>query len=467
MASIKIIKKEDGYAYKYDIIGTNNKTLYVSKSGFKTPESALEAAKKSYNRRMSNKPNPIHIGTIKHTKTSKKKETKPIKIKNFNMTDAGCVLLTVAVYGAIGLTLICNGKIIKEKINELYPNIENMNITDIFSIKKQTINPTDCDFSNLYIIIRTAEPETYGVGAVTSEMLTRLGVSNEVINENSDLETKISNAISNNPNDNIVILNLESGLENTYTGETVILSDCSNNRKYPSDILAVCINESLKEYSLNPTIKGGHISSGSWRLPTDLENELSNASLINSVSQLTIDLPTSINDDEIIRNDAAASIVEGIIRWTSLDTTERYKDIYYSAKYGDTGVGIAEKFGVSYTYIEENSNFDIYKGVTVGDALLVGYIPDVAKENVTVYNPYTTTDITKVEPLVTEYTVQSGDTLTKIANMYGVKVEDLVTASGDPNNIKPGEIIYISTYNKYQTHEKLDLTTDINENKKI
>ena len=68
MTKIKIIKNNDVYAYKYDII-ENNKTIYITKSGFKTLEEALKEAKKSYNRRINRIQNPTHV-----TKQVNKKE---------------------------------------------------------------------------------------------------------------------------------------------------------------------------------------------------------------------------------------------------------------------------------------------------------------------------------------------------------------------------------------------------------
>ena len=52
MASIKIIKNQNDYSYKYEIIGKDDKRRYITKSGFKTQEEALEAGKKSFYKRI-------------------------------------------------------------------------------------------------------------------------------------------------------------------------------------------------------------------------------------------------------------------------------------------------------------------------------------------------------------------------------------------------------------------------------
>ena len=148
------------------------------------------------------------------------------------------------------------------------------------------------------------------------------------------------------------------------------------------------------------------------------------------------------------------------MRWAALEPYERYSNMYYTAEYGDTVVSVAEDFGLSSLEIEENSDISSYRQISVGDTLTVRSLPTTAMDNVVVNNPFTTTDLSEIEPQVNPYVVQSGDTLTRIANMYGVRVEDIITTSGDPNNINIGETLFITTYNLYETHEKINLLED-------
>lgn len=459
MTKIQIIKKQNGYAYKYNMTDKNNKVFYVTKSGFKTPEEALETAKKSYNHRI-NSINPTHITKPKR---KKKKEKKPITIKNLKITDGGCRLVTAAVYGTVFITGVFAGIKVIHEIKGKFPPKPEITQEEDEQIKK-IITKSDCDFSNLHIILRTTEQETIGVGATTSSMLTKLGISNEIVSKDNDLSNKVSNAINNNPDSNIVVINIESGLENTKSNNAIIMGDCSNRREYPSDVLAACIKESLYEYNLAPVLRSG-TKAGIWRTQTYIEKELTNSNLINNVSQLTIDLPLIVGEDEITRNDAAASIVEGIMRWTSLDVTERYKDIYYTVEYGDTVVTIMEDHGISIEYMEEYSDIDMHKGARVGNRVSVAPLPEVSTSNVIVHNPCTTTDPSMVHEEVITYTVESGDTVTKIANMYGVKIDDIVVPSGNINNIHIGDKIYITTCDIYETHAKTG--ENIDNNKKI
>lgn len=458
MTKIKIIKKQDSYVYIYDLIDKDNKTIYITKSGFTTLEEALEAAKKSYNKHTNNKKNyPIHVEKTKHTKEKiNTNKYKKAIIKNLKITDGGYRIIEALTFSAVAIVFVFGGAKIITDLNDKLPKPSNNLIEAEENENKVLLTPSDCDFSNLHIVIRTAQTNTLGVGREVSDMLTRLGASNEVIDKDSDLSQKITDAISNNPDSNIVIINLETGLENSKDNNTIIMGDSSNRREYSSDVLASCINASLNEYDLDPVIKSGVVS-GIWRTQSYLEKDLSDAALINSVSQLTIDLPITIIDDTITKNDAAASIVEGIMRWTTLDSREKYKNIYYTAEYGDTIVSIMNDTGISIKDMEENSDIDMHKGVRVGNTFLVAPLPEVATDKFIVYNPYTTTDSSAIEPVVITYVVENNDTVTKIANMYGVEIDDIVVPSGNINNIHPGDILYITTQNLYETHKKTDI----------
>ena len=426
MTKIQIIKKQDGYAYKYYMMDKNNRPFYVTKSGFKTPEIALEVAKKSYTHRINSLENSQTIHTTK-PKTIKKKETKPITIKkpelkpitikkpdiekikanvksgikNLQVTDGGYKIVEAVVFSAIAIVIVYGGIKVYNDLKSKLPSKPDIQTEEEEKTYKALITTTNCDLSNLYIVLRTAEKETNGVGAVTSDMLTKLGVPNEIVDKNSSLSSRVYNIVANNPNSDVVVINIESGMENKNKDITTIMGDFSNRRQYPSDLLAACINTALTDYNLNPVVRSGQ-KADIWRKQTDIEEELTNAGLINSVSQLTIDLPLEVGEDELTKNDAAASIIEGIMRWTSLDITERYKDIYYTAQYGDNVVTIMNDHGISMKFLEENSDIDMSKGVRVGNTVLLGPLPNIVT-NTIVYNPYTTTDVSEIEPITDTY----------------------------------------------------------------
>ena len=455
MTKIQIIKSQDGYTYRYYLLDENNKPYYVKKSGFTTPETALEAAKKSYKRRINaynkskNTSHPIHVTKTKHTK---KKEHKSFSIKNFAVSDGGYRILEALAFSAVVLVTTAGTIKIINDVKNLFPKRTEIQEEETEDTYKELITVDKCDFDDLYIVLRTAESETNGVGVVNSDMLNKLGIPNEIVSKDSDLSSKVSNAINNNPDSNIVVINIESGLENKKTNNTTVMGDFSNRRQYPSDILASCINVALNDYSFNSSVRSG-IKADIWRKDSEVEVELTNSGLINEVCQLTIDLPLTVAEDQLTKNDAAASIIEGIMRWTTLDVTERYKDIYYTTQYGDNIVSIMQDHGVSIQYIQDNSDIDMRKDARVGNCVLVAPLPKVVT-NTIVYNPCTTTDATQIEPVSNIYVVQSGDTVTKIANMYGMKIDDIVVPSGNINNIQIGDVLYITTYNLYETHIK-------------
>ena len=245
---------------------------------------------------------------------------------------------------------------------------------------------------------------------------------------------------------------LHQGFENAKTDNTIIMGDSSNNRKYSSDILSACIKASLKEYNLDTYIRSGK-KSNMWREETSIEKELIKEELINKVSQLTIDLPVKVGTDELIKNDVSSSIIEGLMRWASLNPKERYENIYYTAEYGDSIVSVADEYGISLEYIRKYSDVNMHKDVVKGNTILITKLPEVARENVTAYNPCATTDLSKIKQKLNKYVVKKGDTLTKIANENGVKIDEIVVPNKD-NTIRVGDIVYIITHDKYETHRK-------------
>jgi len=95
----------------------------------------------------------------------------------------------------------------------------------------------------------------------------------------------------------------------------------------------------------------------------------------------------------------------------------------------------------------------MHKDVVKGNTILITKLPEVARENVTAYNPCATTDLSKIKQKLNKYIVKKGDTLTKIANENGVKIDEIIIPNKD-NNIKVGDIVYIVTHDKYETHRK-------------
>lgn len=448
MAKIQIIKKKNASVYKF-IIYKNDDTIYVDKNEYISQKAALEAAKNYYNNQRNT------LFPIKEKLKEKTKELKP-SIKKLFITGGCYRLISAGVALTIGITSMFGIKKVLKDFTNLLP-VTKETVDEIeHDMNSHIITANDCDFTNLHIILRSANKQTAAVGVAASDMLTKLGVSNEAINKDGDLSSKVSEVIVNKEL-NVVVINIESGYETFKSHNTIIMGDMSNKRKYSSDILASCIKASLNEYSLNPIIKSGK-KADIWRKQTYIEKELTNSSLINNVSQLTIDLPATITDDRLIKNDAAAAIVEGIMRWTTLDISERYKNVYYTSQYGDNIITISEENNISINDIEKNSDIDMRKNARVGNTVLIGEIPKVATKEARVCNPYTTIDANMVEERYNTYVVKNGDTIANIANNYGVKIEDITVPSGNSNYIYIGDIVYIKSYNLYETHKKTDYT---------
>lgn len=92
------------------------------------------------------------------------------------------------------------------------------------------------------------------------------------------------------------------------------------------------------------------------------------------------------------------------------DIVEKSDTSVYYVKKGDSLYGIAKSYGVSVEDIKKLNNLS-NNNLSIGQELL---IPGLSSENV---------------PSVKVYTVVKGDSLYKIANLYGVSVDDLKSAN--------------------------------------
>ncbi len=427
MPYIKIIKNIDNYGYEYIIVGSDNKKRSISKNGFKTRYEALEAGKRSYNRR---------------------KGTKSPKIKNFKGTNNLLKILNIMTFSGIGIVLVAGSIKLIRDFNDKFPFMGNKVVVD--SNEEFIIKPSNCDFSNLYVIIRSTNNNSYLTAKVIENQLNNLSLSNKIISKDKDYIKEISKSLEEYPESNIIFINLEEELDKN---NLTILNDYYNINKYPSDVLSSCINASASEYNFNTRVKSGKQGVNGWRLETSIEKELFSSNYKNSITQLSISLPNTI-ENEITRNDAASSIVEGLMRFSYLPKEERYKDIYYCAKYGDTIIDIAKDHNITFDYIMDKNNMSTYKNLVVGETLIIGDIPSVSQTHYTVDNPNTTTNIDDIKPVLISYIVKENDTLTRIAKEYGVNIENIIINSNDPNKIKVGEEIIIVKTNYYLTSIK-------------
>lgn len=97
----------------------------------------------------------------------------------------------------------------------------------------------------------------------------------------------------------------------------------------------------------------------------------------------------------------------------------------YTIKYGDTLTSIANMFGTTYEYLAKINN------IPNPNIIFAGQTIKVPKKN----NNFTPK----------EYIVKEGDTLSKIAEMYGTTYQRLAEINGikNPNLIYPGQVIKI------------------------
>lgn len=124
---------------------------------------------------------------------------------------------------------------------------------------------------------------------------------------------------------------------------------------------------------------------------------------------------------------------------TTTTTTSTNSGAYdtqsYTVKEGDTVSAIAAQYGLSMDAVL------VQNGLSATDHIMIGQvlqIPSVGTSTDT-----STVSTVSVSTVSSSYTVQSGDTLTSIASVYGMTADDLAAINGITGNIYPGQTLSV------------------------
>ncbi len=124
---------------------------------------------------------------------------------------------------------------------------------------------------------------------------------------------------------------------------------------------------------------------------------------------------------------------------TTTTTTSTNSGAYdaqsYTVKEGDTVSAIAAQYGLSMDAVL------VQNGLSATDHIMIGQVLQIPSVG-------TSTDTSTVSTVSTStvsssYTVQSGDTLTSIASVYGMTADDLAAINGITGNIYPGQTLSV------------------------
>ncbi|ETD04939.1 N-acetylmuramidase [Lactococcus garvieae TRF1] len=135
---------------------------------------------------------------------------------------------------------------------------------------------------------------------------------------------------------------------------------------------------------------------------------------------------------------ATTSTTSYVTTTTSTDTSS-YGTQAYTVQEGDTVYDIAAHYGVSMDAILSQN------GLSATDHIMQGQVLQIPTAGT---SATTTTSTTSASTIATStvsssYTVQSGDTLTSIASVYGRTADELAAMNGITGNIYPGQTLSV------------------------
>ncbi|EKF51310.1 LysM peptidoglycan-binding domain-containing protein [Lactococcus garvieae] len=124
---------------------------------------------------------------------------------------------------------------------------------------------------------------------------------------------------------------------------------------------------------------------------------------------------------------------------TTTTTTSTNSGAYdtqsYTVKEGDTVSAIAAQYGLSMDAVLAQNGLSATDHIMIGQVL---QIPSVGTSTDT-----STVSTVSTSTVSSSYTVQSGDTLTSIASVYGMTADDLAAINGITGNIYPGQTLSV------------------------
>lgn len=303
------------------------------------------------------------------------------------------------------------------------------------------INPIEQDYSNLSVILKTSTPNTIQVTSTASRELTNFGIDNQRVTTETGMIEAVKEIKTNNPNAEIIVINVD-GRSDTRESDVIVITNTDISGVKSADNLAIAIRDNNnRQYGINTYIKCGESKTNGERVETEEQAALIKAGCRDV---LCCNIKTSSDQiaDEIVSNSIATSIAEGIARLGATEAEKRYVDSIIISKSGDEIVPVAEANGMTHSAFVQ-SNMDIIENgiIKPNEAMVITTLPYTLNvKDTQVLNNLTTTN-SNIDFYTKYYTVQSGQTITQIADNIGVAIDDIYVPSGDKNRIRTGENI--------------------------
>lgn len=306
----------------------------------------------------------------------------------------------VAVIGKIATNFLPSS--IKEsndvtKSNIGISNIEETNekdlepsVNEILDLSNGNNILKDYDFSNVDFVLKETTTNVEKIVATIERELNDLNISNKVVYSNENIVDILKNFHNNDENKKIVIINID-GVNNDKINTSVIVTNYNNDSK-SADGLALGIQNSNNAYGIMSEIKCGMLNEKGKRTSTELEKNLESENCKNIIC-ITIIPTAKYMLEEIEINNFAISIVDGIIRWGTLNEKEKYDNFIHRVEQNDNVKILAEENGTSMEYITKQNakTFSQNNGLLrEDDSLIVKELPKKLTEPVKFYISATT-----------------------------------------------------------------------------
>lgn len=356
---------------------------------------------------------PANVAGINNLRVNTSKFRKK---KSYKLQRGVAILLGAAVLWAGGLAV----KNYRDKINVEVPPI-------VMEVEDPIISLEEIDFSNLLVVLNESG-NVRDISLVAKQLLQEAGA--EVYT--STLLRDAKEIVDNSDKEEKVVIDINS--TNNYTNSSIVLTQFENEDRLKSDVLSYALKSEIANFEDNK-IRVGKSDSQGGRKATDLEKLFEGSDVATS----TLATITDQNLSQVKANSYGLAIYNAVAKYAYSDAKEG-PDLFVKSKWGDTYSELADTYKYKVTDINgQRSHLDRNMLLRTAET------PKELEKNTKVESPRAlTSNEQDLSPVVKQYEVQWGDTLTGIR--YELGDPNIGLHLENPNNIQAGQKLSYASY---------------------